>query len=84
MSMQGSAFTYGDVALTICVSSAQHPVDKLHFLLGKQGSEPCVIGGNWEPADGPHPSASPQALVATAMRTFKDATGLDLSACSQW
>jgi len=62
----------------------QHPLDKLQFLLGMQGSELCAIGGSWEPVDGIHPSASPQALVATAVRTFKDATGLDLSACSQW
>ena len=67
-----------------CVSSAQHPLEKLQFLFGKQGGEPCAIGGCWEPADGPDPEHSPQTLIATAVRTVKDATGVDLSACTQW
>jgi hypothetical protein len=28
--------------------------------------------------------AHPAALVATAKRTFRDATGVDLSACTRW
>jgi DBC1 len=28
--------------------------------------------------------ANPAALIATAKRTFKDATGVDLSACTRW
>lgn len=55
--------------------------------MGRRGGskgELCAIGGTWEPCDGGHPGADPTALVATAKRTFKDATGVDLSACTQW
>lgn len=73
--------------LTRCVLP-QHPAKKMRFLVGKRGSgsktELAAIGGAWEPCDGGHPEADPAALVATAQRTFRDATGVDLSACTQW
>ena len=68
----------------ICVSFAQHPLEKLRFLFGKQGAETYPIGGCWEPIDGPDPLHSPRTLIATAVRTFKDATGIDLAPCTQW
>lgn len=62
----------------------QHPTRKLQFLLAsKSRSDVQAIGGNWEPVDGGHPERDPQALVRTAVRTFKEATGLDISDCSQ-
>lgn len=73
--------------LTRCVLP-QHPAKKMRFLVGKRGSgskaELAAIGGAWQPCDGGHPEADPAALVATAQRTFRDATGVDLSACTQW
>lgn len=59
----------------------------MQFLMGRRGGskgELCAIGGGWEPCDGGHPAVDPAALVATAKRTFKDATGVDLSPCTQW
>ena len=62
----------------------QHPTRKLQFLLASKGrSDVQAVGGNWEPVDGAHPERDPQALVRTAVRTFKEATGLDISDCSQ-
>eukprot|EP00884_Botryococcus_braunii_P009597 jgi/Botrbrau1/18639/Bobra.0367s0075.1 len=63
----------------------RHPRSGLGLLLGRLGkSRHCLIGGSWEPADGPPPVRDPSVLLATAIRTFREATGLDLSACLQW
>ena len=63
----------------------QHPLKKLQFLVGLRGrSELALIGGAWEPVDGADPGSLPHTLVATAARTFKAATGVDLSACAHW
>ena len=43
-----------------------------------------LIGGAWDPTDGADPEDSPHSLIATAIRTFKAATGIDLSACLYW
>lgn len=42
-----------------------------------------MVGGHWEPQDGGHPASDPTTLTRTAVRTFKAATGLDLSSCTQ-
>jgi hypothetical protein len=63
----------------------QHPGKKLQFLMGRRGkSDIMMIGGTWEPSDGGHPEQDPAALIATAVRTYRAATGVDLSACTQW
>lgn len=63
----------------------QHPLRRMQALVGRRSkTELTAIGGCWEPVDGGHPRSSPEALIATAVRTFREATGLDLSACSQW
>jgi hypothetical protein len=63
----------------------QHPAAKLSFLVGRRGrNELAAIGGAWDPADGAHPATSGSALIATAVRTFRAATGVDLSCCAQW
>ena len=63
----------------------QHPSKALQLLVGRRGKhELGLLGGAWEPSDGGHPEHDPQALIATATRTFKAATGLDLSACTGW
>jgi hypothetical protein len=62
----------------------QHPSKKLQFLVGLKGKADLqALGGAWDPSDGGHPEQDPAALVRTATRTFKEATGLDLSPCSQ-
>jgi DBC1 len=64
---------------------AQHPLKKVHFLVAKRDKGDLgAIGGAWEPSDGGHPEADPAALVATAVRTFKQATGVDLGRCTRW
>ena len=61
----------------------QHPTRGLHFVVSKRGKhELGLVGGAWDPADGGHPEHDPNALIATATRTFKAATGVDLSACT--
>ena len=63
----------------------QHPLKKLHFLTGRKGrSELALIGGAWDPVDGPDPAHSPSTLIATATRAFKAATGVNLSAAVHW
>ena len=63
----------------------QHPAAKLSFLVGRRGrNELATIGGAWDPADGAHPGSSRSALIATAVRTFRAATGIDLSRCTHW
>lgn len=63
----------------------QHPAKKIHFLVGRRGKgDLLAIGGRWEPVDGGHPARDPSSLVATAIRTFRAATGVDLSRCSHW
>lgn len=63
----------------------RHPRNGLQFLVGRLGKgKHCLIGGTWEPCDGPPPGKDPSVLTATAVRTVKAATGLDLSACLQW
>ncbi|CAL8469862.1 g9404 [Coccomyxa elongata] len=63
----------------------QHPAKKIHFLVGRRGKgDLAAIGGRWEPIDGGHPARDPSSLVATAIRTFRAATGVDLSRCSHW
>ena len=63
----------------------QHPLKKLQFLTGRKGrSELALIGGAWDPVDGPDPAHSPSTLIATATRAFKAATGVDLSAAVHW
>ena len=63
----------------------QNPRQRLQFLVGRRGkNEVMPIGGRWEPCDGPHPEADPSSLKATAIRTFRAATGLDLTACAEW
>ena len=63
----------------------QQPWKRLQFVLGRKGKhELMAIGGKWEPCDGAHPESNPQALVRTAIRTFRAASGVDLSACTKW
>ncbi|BDA43873.1 probable cell division cycle and apoptosis regulator protein 1 [Coccomyxa sp. Obi] len=63
----------------------QHPAKKIHFLVGRRGKgDLAAIGGRWEPVDGGHPARDPSSLVATAIRTFRAATGVNLSRCSHW
>ena len=54
----------------------QHPGKKLSVLVGRLGAkgEHGAIGGAWDPADGAHPAAHPDVLIATAVRTFRAAT----------
>ncbi len=68
-----------------CRACPQHPAKKMRFLVAKGAKgDLAPIGGVWAPVDGGHPATHPAALVATAQRTFRDATGIDLSACTQW
>ncbi|GAX78377.1 hypothetical protein CEUSTIGMA_g5819.t1 [Chlamydomonas eustigma] len=67
----------------------QHPSQKLRFLVGQRGKpsssfEFCALGGAWDPVDGGHPARDKSALIRTAIRTFKECTGVDLSPCLQW
>ena len=63
----------------------QHPLKKLQFLVGQKGRrEVMLIGGAWDPVDGPDPAHSPGTLKATAIRTFMAATGVDLSPAVHW
>jgi hypothetical protein len=63
----------------------QHPAKKISFLVGLHGkSEVVGIGGAWDPADGDPPARNPSSLIRTAVRTFKAATGVDLSPCCDW
>lgn len=63
----------------------QSPMHALQFLVGRQGKHDLgLFGGAWDPADGGHPEHDPQALISTAIRTFKSATGTDLSPCTAW
>ena len=63
----------------------QDPRQRLQFLVGRRGkNELMPIGGRWEPCDGLHPETDPSSLKATATRTFRAATGLDLAACAEW
>lgn len=43
-----------------------------------------LLGGPWQPSDGPDPGNNPNALINTAIRTIKEQTDVDLSACNQW
>ena len=63
----------------------QQPWKRLLFVVGRKGKhELMAIGGKWEACDGDHPEANPQALVKTAVRTFREASGVDLSSCTKW
>ena len=63
----------------------QQPWKRLQFVVGRKGKhELMAIGGRWEPCDGDHPESNPQALVRTAVRTFQEASGVDLSSCTKW
>lgn len=63
----------------------QQPWKRLQFVVGRKGKhELMAIGGGWEPCDGDHPESNPQALVRTAVRTFQEASGVDLSSCTKW
>lgn len=63
----------------------QQPWKRLHFVVGRRGKHELLsLGGKWEPCDGGHPEQDPAALKQTAIRTFKEATGVDLSKCSKW
>lgn len=65
--------------------SYQQPWKRLQFVVGRRGKhELLALGGKWEPCDGAHPEQDPQALVRTAIRTFKEASGVDLSKASKW
>ncbi|XP_067931532.1 cell division cycle and apoptosis regulator protein 1-like [Watersipora subatra] len=63
-----------------------HPTRVLQFLVGMRSkNEPLAIGGPWSPSlDGENPASNPQVLVNTAIRTTRNLTGIDLSACTQW
>lgn len=43
-----------------------------------------ALGGHWEPCDGDHPESDLGVLQQTAVRTFLEATGVDLSSCTNW
>lgn len=63
----------------------QHPSKGLQLVvsnLSKKGFG--LLGGSWDPVDGGHPEHDSQALINTAVRTFKASTGLDLAACTEW
>ena len=63
----------------------QQPMKKLHFVVGRRGKhELMAVGGKWEACDGAHPERDPRALIKTAARAFKEATGVDLSKCTKW
>ena len=63
----------------------QQPSKRLQFVVGRKGKhELMAIGGRWDSCDGDHPERSPQALLKTAVRTFKEASGVDLSSCKTW
>ncbi|GAB4821065.1 hypothetical protein N2152v2_008111 [Parachlorella kessleri] len=63
----------------------QHPHRRMQFLVMKPAKhEFGLIGGAWDPADGGHPDKDPRALLNTALRTFKAATGRDLAPCTHW
>ena len=63
----------------------QQPWKRLQFVVGRKGKhELMALGGKWEPCDGSHPEQDPAALKQTAIRTFKEATGVDLSKCTKW
>ncbi|KAL3155440.1 hypothetical protein ABBQ38_010996 [Trebouxia sp. C0009 RCD-2024] len=63
----------------------QQPWKRLQFVVGRKGKhELMAIGGRWEPCDRDHPESNPQALVRTAVRTFQEASGVDLSSCTKW
>ena len=63
----------------------QQPWKRLQFVVGRRSKhELMAIGGKWEPCDGDHPESNPQALVKTAVRTFREASGVDLSSCTKW
>ena len=65
--------------------SYQHPSRKLQFLMGRRGkNELMPIGGAWEPCDGAHPELDASVLIKTAARSFREATGLNLSLCAKW
>jgi len=75
--------------------SFQHPHRGINFLVGKRvrererdrdssSKEVFLPGGAWSPQDGGHPAHDPTALIATCVRTVKEATGMDLSGCNQW
>lgn len=58
---------------------------QLKFIVGKRDkSELMCLGGPWLPSDGPDPGNNPSALINTAIRTVKEQTDVDLSACTQW
>ena len=40
-------------------------------------------GGAWSPQDGGHPVHDPTSLIATCVRTVKEAAGVDLAGCNQ-
>lgn len=76
----------------------QHPLKHLKFLVGRKPpkassasssrskslGELQLPGGSWTPEDGAHPVRDPSVLLKTAVRTVKEATGLDLAGCLQW
>ena len=62
--------------------SAPAPAPAATLPAGKR--EYGLLGGAWDPQDGGHPEADPACLIRTAERTFKAATGVDLSACTTW
>lgn len=67
-------------------TKSTHLSTQLQFIVGrKDRSELFCIGGAWsKELDGGDPASNSSVLIRTAIRTFRDFTGHDLSYCQQW
>lgn len=58
---------------------------KLQFLIGRRGrSEFLAPGAAWQPCDGGHPETDPLALLRTAARGLREATGVEAPLSATW